>query len=333
VNLTFERCSDQDRYQQAGSRLGSTRRKVISSNTSQKTVNSQLRGRSQLLERQRLLLLHLPQVRLVAKGIWDRMKFAVELDDLVGYGTIGLMHAVERFDPQRGILLKTYAEHRIRGAILDGLREMDWLPRSARQKKRQQKEQQHDEEAGGVSCALHPGASAGQTVSKSEPGSGCGPKIICLPQMESVFPGGNLGDLEKLAESFQARQAQGGSGRNPEHLYERKEKFDQLAAAISRLPRRHQQILALYYQKERSMRQIGVILRVHESRVSQLHSVAVGRLRRDLSSTHHSSAPECRKPPQRYSPAMAELDSSIRVTAAHSSSVSTPMVSRWVSAT
>src|SRR5690349_20325868 len=81
---------------------------------------------------EQVLIEHLPQVRLIARGLWGRTRFYVELDDLIGYGMLGLMDAVRKFDPSRGVLLKTYAEHRIRGAILDGLRAMDWLSRSAR---------------------------------------------------------------------------------------------------------------------------------------------------------------------------------------------------------
>ncbi|MBI2819448.1 MAG: sigma-70 family RNA polymerase sigma factor [Acidobacteria bacterium] len=272
----------------------------------------------------------------MAKSIWDRMRFAVELDDLVGYGMIGLLHAVERFDPGRGILLKTYAEHRIRGAILDGLREMDWLPRSARQKERQQRETPSDSVAAGDS-----------PVRKLKP-AGCGNdrnemmadtkrairlKQCPLPRMESVFPGGNLGDLEKLAESAKAHRRRRDSERNPENLYERKEEYAKLTEAIAHLPRRHQKILKLYYQQELSMKQIGALLEVHESRVSQLHAAALTRLRRDLSGMGSSSPSPCRRPPQRYSATLRERDASKRLTTLQSSSVSTPMVSCTVSTT
>ena len=93
-------------------------------------------------ERERLILLHLPQVRLVAETMRSRLGFAAELSDLIGYGVIGLVRAVDRFDPSRGFLLKTYAEHRIRGAILDGLRGMDWLSRSPSRIKKERKYQE-----------------------------------------------------------------------------------------------------------------------------------------------------------------------------------------------
>ena len=333
MNLAVQRGLVQKRNQIAGPRLPSKRHNIARPISGLPVSSSRSSGSFPKMDRQGLLLLHLPQVRLVAKGIWDRMRFAVELDDLVGFGMIGLLHAVERFDPDRGILLKTYAEHRIRGAILDGLRGMDWLPRSARQKERQQREQPPEEEAGGCSPALKPKPEACRQADKASTKSVKRPKPYHLPQMKSVFSGGNLDDLEKLAESFNARHAPCGRGANPEGLYERKEKSDQLAAAISRLPRRHQQILDLYYQHELSMRQIGAILQVHESRVSQLHAAALTRLRRDLSGRGDASFSPRRKPPQRYPATLGGPDSSSRLTAAQSSSVSTPMVSRAVSIT
>jgi RNA polymerase sigma factor for flagellar operon FliA len=211
--------------------------------------------RSNGADRQRLLLLHLPQVRLVAKSIWDRMRFAVDLEDLVGYGVLGLVDAVDRFDPSRGILLKTYAEHRIRGAILDGLRGMDWLPRSARQRERLRRRQ----DAASASAPVEP------------------------PRMESVFPGGNLTDLEKLAESRSCRADGLPAHASPEALYETKERGERLREAVAHLPRRHRQVIELYYKREMSMKQIGAVLHVHESRVSQLHASALRCLRRFLS--------------------------------------------------
>ena len=323
MHLTALRRLDQERTPPTESLLTTKRHHITGSKTSRPSSNIQPPRSSRKLDRQGLLLLHLPQVRLVAKGIWDRMRFAVELDDLIGYGTIGLLHAVERFDPGRGILLKTYAEHRIRGAILDGLRGMDWLPRSARQKERRQRQQPLEEAMGGVPPDPGTQFDAGRPGSKPESGAAQRPSRPYLPRMESVFPGGNLDDLERLAESARTGHELRRGGTNPERLYERKEKSDQLTAAIARLPRRHRQILDCYYRQEMSMRQIGAILQVHESRVSQLHAAALASLRKDLSA-RHSSAGACRKPPQRYSP---ELDSISRLTAVQSSSVSTPMVS------
>ena len=278
-------------------------------------------------DRQGMLLLHLPQVRLVAKSIWDRMRFAVELDDLIGYGTIGLVRAVERFDPSRGILLKTYAEHRIRGAILDGLRGMDWLPRSARQKERQAHRETDPASSLDTDASASKGGPpkrAGQRAKNSKAPS----PAAYIPRMEAVIPGGNLGDLERLAVSNTPRHS---LGPDPESLYQQKERYDKLAQAILLLPRRQREIIELYYRRELSMKQIGERLRVHESRVSQLHSAALQKLRRHLSGSSDPEAAESadnRRPLEHYRRASRR-----RHTVCQSSSVSMPMVSRAVSAT
>ncbi|HEY7680098.1 MAG TPA: sigma-70 family RNA polymerase sigma factor [Terriglobia bacterium] len=284
----------------------------------------------QLSEREGMVLLHLPQVRLVAKRIWDRVRFAVELDDLIGFGMIGLLHAVERFDPSRGILLKTYAEHRIRGAILDGLRKMDWLPRSARKKERREQMAQRERESQDAAAfglrktpALKP-----QQGLEAIPPPRHAPAGV--PHMELVFAGGSLGDLERLAES-KGRHRNGAN--DPETLYGRKEECRRVARATARLPRRHREVIELYYGRELSMKQIGEILCVHESRVSQLHSAAIHRMRTLLSEDAEPSGPCTNEPVRRYGRAIRPRSSKYRETASQSSSVSTPMVSSEVSAT
>ena len=327
MSLAVARPLEQGRYQAGGSVAPSRQHDFSPALTVLPVSPSAAKLSLESPDRDSLLLLHLPQVRMVAKSIWVRLRFAVELDDLVGYGTIGLLHAVERFDPHRGILLKTYAEHRIRGAILDGLRGMDWLPRSARQKDREQSEEAEDQGACGKAAPSRTKSPAGPKGSRAPQGSATRPQLRHLPRMKSVFAGGNLGDLEKLAASARARATRRDGESNPESLYERKQKYDRLAQAIAQLPRRHREIVTLYYQRELSMKQIGTILQVHESRVSQLHSAAITRLRKVLAGNAVGSPTACKKPPQRYSLKLRERDSNSRLAALQSSSVSTPMVS------
>jgi RNA polymerase sigma factor for flagellar operon FliA len=275
-----------------------------------------------------ILAQHLPQVRLVAKGIWDRLRFAVELDDLIGFGMVGLVKAVERFDASRGILLKTYAEHRIRGAILDGLRDMDWLPRSARQKeRRQQMERAAELQAANQTTALfnspQNGPKPNQTAAKLPPPS--------APRMEFVFTGGGLGDLEKLAEMKRPHDMIRRGEANPESLYARKETCSRLIVAISRLPQRQQLVIEMYYRREMSMKQIGAAISVHESRVSQIHAAAIQKLRNYLVDGPDDPGLEANEP--REIAAAACRCSKMRTTVDQSSSVSTPTVSSEVSPT
>ena len=234
-----------------------------------------------------VLRLHLSQVRLVARSIWGRVRFAVELDDLIGFGTIGLLKAMERFDPNRGALLKTYAEHRIRGAILDGLRSMDWLSRSARQRERQRQESEKTNSCA-RSFSLRSAAPPPGPVLQDAPV----PRVLRpATRVEVVFAGGSLTDLERLAEGTGSVHRSAAGDLSPEALYERKEQRVRLAGAVDRLPRRHREIIELYYHRELSMKQIGRRMSIHESRVSQLHAAAIQRLRSYLSAGPQPASP------------------------------------------
>ena len=239
-------------------------------------------------DRERLLLLHLPQVRLVAEGLRERLRFAMELEDLMSYGVIGLLKAIERFDPTRGILLKTYAEHRIRGAILDGVRAMDWLPRSVRQKERRYQESVSRLEEARPVFPRTPAARLSAPRGRSLPLSR--PVPPPLPRMELIYAGADLADVERVSERAGLRGLLGGVEEDPETVYQRKEMREKLTRAVSRLPRRHRAVMKLYYQQELSMKQIGQILRVHESRISQLHAAAIKRLRIALAPVHENGS-------------------------------------------
>ena len=241
-------------------------------------------GRIEPADCERLLLLHLPQVRLVAEGLRARLRFAMELEDLMSYGMIGLLNAIERFDPGRGVLLKTYAEHRIRGAILDGVRAMDWLPRSARQKERRYQET--------VSKAEEAEAGSRRTPARDLPVPRAGslspsrPLAAPPPRMELIYAGADLADFERVSQRAGLRGLLGAVGDDPEIQCQRKEMRGKLSQAVSRLSRRHRAVIELYYQRELSMKRIGEILQVHESRISQLHAAAIKRLRVALAPVH-----------------------------------------------
>lgn len=217
-----------------------------------------------------LVMQHLGQVRIIAKKIRARLPAQVELDDLIGYGTVGLMNAVAGFDASRGTLLKTYAEHRIRGAILDGLRGMNWLSRSACRRKAQL-ERISREAADGA--AVH---------SQAKSPAALGPTLL-----EILCGGWFLEDLEQISERAGWRQAagMGSATEDPETIYQRKELAQQMSKAVARLPLRERTLVEMRYQREMSMKEISRILGVHPSRVSQLHAQAMQRLKGWLSAT------------------------------------------------
>ncbi|MBI3895804.1 MAG: sigma-70 family RNA polymerase sigma factor [Acidobacteria bacterium] len=272
-------------------------------------------------EREKLLIAHLPQVRLIAEKIRERLRFAADLDDLMSYGVIGLLKAIERFDPSRGILLKTYAEHRIRGAILDGLRGMDWLSRSARQKERLYQQRPSNFQQ----------TSAASLSSKAD--NATSPAPTWFHASELIYVGTNLEDFEKLSERLGLRWALAGYAENPETIYQREESRQRLALALADLPWRHRCVIQLYYYQELNMKYIAQILRVHESRVSQIHTLAIQRLRKLLAVGQQSLTSGLNPEPKKISQTSARKRSKYRVTARRSSSVSTPIVSSAVSAT
>ncbi len=223
-------------------------------------------------ERERLILEHLPQVRLIARRIHERLPESVSLEDLVSTGILGLIQAIDRFDATLNVKLKTYAEYKIRGAILDSLRGLDWAPRQQRKKAKQ------------IEAAI----SAAEQVLKRAPGE----DEIALQLQISIeeyhdwlveIRGVNLGSLESGGSDEDNRDLLrfiADKEENwPSNLVERSELERLLAEAIQRMPQIERTVLSLYYQKELTLREIAKVVNLHESRISQLKSQAVLRLR------------------------------------------------------
>ncbi len=226
-----------------------------------------------------LVLQHLPQVHMVAKKLRQRFRHA-DFDDLVGYGMLGLMKAIKAFDASRGILLKTYAEYRIRGEILDGLRVMNWLSRSACRRKAQYQQSTSQNEG---ACGGGGGPNANEPASRlagKRPAalSRRPPRRLEIPLMEIHCAGSQLENLDQIAQST-GRSMAAVTDQNPVAIYYRKQLARQVAQAMARLPRRDRYVLEMHYQRELSLKQIGELLNVHQSRVSQLHAGAIRQLR------------------------------------------------------
>ena len=228
-------------------------------------------------ERERLLVEQLPQVKYIAKRIHDRLPPHVLLEDLVHAGILGLIEAIQRYDPARHVELKSYAKHRIHGAILDSLRDLDWSPRPLRRKARRIEEAQQRLRA-------RLGYSPSESQLAEELGLG-------LDKFQHL-----LGELRGLdLRSLQSETMEEGSGRetqnnaqteppeDPFSLCLRSEMTGLLAKAVEELPERERQLLALYYYEELTMKEAGAVLGIGEARVSQLHSAAIVRLRARMS--------------------------------------------------
>jgi RNA polymerase sigma factor for flagellar operon FliA len=225
-------------------------------------------------ERERLILEHLPQVRLIARRIQERLPDNISLDDLVSTGIIGLISAIDNFDPGHNVKLKTYAEYKIRGAILDSLRGLDWAPRQKRRKAKQ------------IEAAI---AAAEQRLQRSPTEEEVAVQLgIPIDEYHGwlvEIRGLNIASLE-CAGYDQGKDLlhyiADGQDNLPSTLLERSELERLLAKHIDGIPEIERTVLSLYYQEEMTLREIAQIVNLHESRISQLKSQAILRLRGHL---------------------------------------------------
>jgi RNA polymerase sigma factor for flagellar operon FliA len=223
-------------------------------------------------ERERLILEHLPQVRLIARRIHERLPESVNLDDLVSTGTLGLIAAIDRFDPGHNVKLKTYAEYKIRGAILDSLRGLDWAPRQQRKRSKM-----IEAAISAAEQCLH------RAPSEEEIATGLHLTLEEYHEWLVDIRGVNLGSLEVPSPDEENRSLLKYISHDeenwPSRLLERSELQRLLADAIDKMPRTERTVITLYYHEELTLREISKVVNLHESRVSQLKSQAILRLR------------------------------------------------------
>jgi len=222
-------------------------------------------------EREQLILEHLPQVKLIARRIQERLPESISLDDLVSTGVLGLISAIDNFDPVHQVKLKTYAEYKIRGAILDSLRGLDWAPRQKRRKAKQ------------IEAAI---SSAEQKLKRAPIEEEIAQELeISLDEYHGwlvEIRGLNMASLEYAAgdQGKDLLHYLPDAGDNlPSALLERSELERLLAASISAIPPIERTVLSLYYHEELTLREIAQVVNLHESRISQLKSQAILRLR------------------------------------------------------
>ena len=223
---------------------------------------------------------YIPLVKYLAHRISIKLPNHVEIDDLVNSGIIGLIDAIEKFDPSRGIKFKTYAEFRIRGAIFDGLRSLDWVPRSVRKQKKmvEQSYAQLEQKLGRHATDEELSESLGVTMEEFY-------KIL------DNLKGVNLGKFVELNNNDSQNMMDGESAiafipdrstEDPYHHFQKHELTEILADAIRNLPDKERYVVSLYYFDELTMKEIGTVLNITESRVSQLHTKSMLRLRDSL---------------------------------------------------
>jgi RNA polymerase sigma factor for flagellar operon FliA len=231
--------------------------------------------------RERLVVAYAPLVKYVAGRMSSGLPAHVEESDLISYGLTGLISAIQRFDLSREIKFETYAITRIRGAIIDELRTLDWVPRSVRARARDieranmkleakfQRAPTDEEMASELEMSLGEFQDALLQISHST--------IVALDELWNVSD--SSGDQVSLLDTLPDRDAP-----DPEAMVDQGEVRDRIADAIAALPEREKLVIALYYYENLTLREIGEVLGVTESRVSQLHTKAVLRLRSKLGS-------------------------------------------------
>jgi len=230
------------------------------------------------IERQRMVLENLTEVRYIARRIHERLPPHVSFDDLIQAGTLGLIDAVDKFDPQKNVQFLSYARFRIRGAILDNLRQLDWGPRNLRQKARRFEQASRE-----LTRKL------GHVPSGSEVASELGLPIEDLQQLLSDLNGLRLESLHLWVEAETGEQRVPVANRAEEDPFQvtfRLEIHHLLWGALSELDGREGTVLNLYYLEELTMKRIGEILGIDESRVSQIHATALRHLRSRLRRFH-----------------------------------------------
>ena len=216
-----------------------------------------------------------PLVKYVAGKVSMGMPQNIEFDDLVSYGIFGLLDAIGKFDPNRGIKFKTYAMTRIRGAIFDELRSIDWIPRSIRQKAKQielvisELENKLGRTVEDEEIAKELGISGEEFQSLLSKLSG-----TSMLSLNDIWYLGDDNDELSILETLEAPESM-----NPDVLIEKEEIKEYIIDAIRKLPNKGKKVIVLYYYEDLTLKEIGEVLEVTESRVSQLHTKAIMRLR------------------------------------------------------
>ena len=237
--------------------------------------------------RDRLILTYAPLVKYVAGRLGSGLPAHVDEGDLVSYGLLGLIGAIERYDPARDVKFETYAMSRIKGQIIDELRSMDWVPRSVRARARhiERAIAELESRLGRAPTDEEISKKLGITVEELEESLGeiGRSSIAALDELWTVQGGG--GDAVALIDTIEDERAP-----DPQGTLSVTEQKEALAHAIAGLPEREKLVVTLYYYEELTLREIGEVLGVTESRVSQLHTKAILRLKAHLASAGAAAA-------------------------------------------
>ena len=232
-------------------------------------------GERDLKARERIIVHYSPLVKFVAGRVGAGLPSSVDPGDLVSAGVFGLIDAVERFDSDRGVKFETFAVPRIRGAIFDGLRSLDWVPRSVRSRAREVETAFHDLEA-----------KFGHSPTDEQLSSHLGITGAEFQKWLAAIASTTVGPLDRaLVAGAEPRSLRGETPDSPSGAYEDGEVRSAVRSEVRKLPDREKLVLSLYYDEGLTLAEIGGVLGVTESRVSQIHTKAVLQLRSRMSAS------------------------------------------------
>ena len=224
--------------------------------------------------REQLIIEYVPLVKLVAGRLNMYLGYTVEYDDLVSYGVFGLIDAIDKFDYGKGIKFETYASLRIRGSILDQIRKMDWIPRSVRQKQKQ------------IETAISKlEKEYGPNVKEEAIAKELGISIDEYRDWESQTNISNIASLDEFMEQGtdgSVKEFRNNTYLEPEEALDKTEVKQMLMNALTLLTEKEKKVILLYYYEELTLKEVSKVLEVSESRISQLHSRALEKMKKQL---------------------------------------------------
>jgi RNA polymerase sigma factor FliA len=221
-------------------------------------------------ERDQVILEHLPLVRIIAVRVHENLPVHVDLDDLVHAGILGLFDATQKFNPRKQVAFSSYAKHRIKGAILDSLRQLDWASRDLRRRHKQIEAATRD-----LAAVLQRNPTQAEVAQKMGVGEDRWRRMMMeLRNAGLVSTSGRTQDRDEPATMEFPAEA----GTQPDNMCARQQMRGHLRLALSALPERYRKVVQLYYTGEMTMREIGDMMGINESRVSQIHKSALQKM-------------------------------------------------------
>ena len=241
-----------------------------------KQTNSKERTQAERMERDRIIMDHLPLVKAIAIRVHENLPVHVDLDDLVHAGILGLFDAVDKFQPEKQVAFSSYAKHRIKGAILDSLRQLDWASRDLRRRHKQIEEATRE-----LAATLQ------RNPTELEVAGKMGVEVERWRQMMAEMQCVGLISISSRRpeqEDLPAPDYPAKPETHPDSICAHGQLHDALWTAMKTLPERYRKVVVLYYTKDMTMREIGGILGINESRVSQIHKSALEKMATALQS-------------------------------------------------